>query len=81
MKRAFEEDEISKAMEDHASNKMARPDSFSLSFTGDGWSFLKQKFYDILTKFHHRGWVNKVLDATFLTLIPKISNPAELKAH
>lgn len=79
MKRAFEEDEISKALEDHASNKAPRPDT--LAFIRDGWSFLKKKFYNILTEFRHRDWVNKELDATFLTLIPKVSNPAELKAH
>lgn len=62
-------------------DKAPGPDGFNFSFIKAGWYFPKKYFYEMFSKFHRRDRVNKELYATFLTLIPKISNPMELKDY
>lgn len=42
--------------------------------------FLKKDFIKKLSEFHLRGRLKKEINATFLTLIPKVPNPVDLKA-
>ena len=41
-------------------------------------SSLKEDVRDMLSKFHRRGTNNRDMNATFITLIPKVPNPVEL---
>lgn len=36
---------------------------------------------DMLIEFHRRGRINKEMNATFLTLIPKVPNPVDLRDY
>lgn len=35
----------------------------------------------MIMEFHHRGRLNKEVNATFLTLISKVSNPVEFQDY
>lgn len=50
-------------------------------FIKAGWDFLKKNFMDMLTEFHRRGRLNGAINATFLTLIPKVPNLVELRDY
>lgn len=43
--------------------------------------FLKKDFTNMIMEFHHRGRLNKEVNATFLTLISKVSNPVEFQDY
>ena len=79
LKREFEPEEISKALADCASDKAPGPDGFNFSFIKAGWDFLRDDFCDMLKEFHERGKLNKESNSTFITFVPKISNPVKLK--
>lgn len=53
----------------------ASGDGFNFSSVKDSWDFLKDDFCDMLAEFHKGGRINKELEATFLTLIPKAKRP------
>lgn len=42
-------------------------------------NFFKKDIGDKLSEFLKRGKLNKEIKSTFITLIPKVSNPVELK--
>ena len=82
MERDFDLKDINIALADCDGDKAPGPDGFNFAFVRASWSFLKDDFCQLLQDFHHRGKLNKKLNATFLTLIPKIPkipNPAESK--
>eukprot|EP00268_Persea_americana_P061285 TRINITY_DN7726_c0_g3_i1.p1 TRINITY_DN7726_c0_g3~~TRINITY_DN7726_c0_g3_i1.p1 ORF type:complete len:328 (-),score=59.63 TRINITY_DN7726_c0_g3_i1:2474-3457(-) len=78
LEREFEDEEVSRALEECDGDKAPGPDGFNFSFIKVGWDFLKEDFSDMLSKFHRRGRINRQLNATFITLIPKIPNPVNL---
>lgn len=78
MARRFEE-EIFKALNDCARDEAPGPNGFNFSFIKAGWGFLRQDFCDMLSEFHRRGRLHKAINATFLTLVPKVPNPVDLK--
>lgn len=47
----------------------------------DRWSFLKKDFIEMLIEFHQRGKLNRAINATFITLIPKVFNLVELRDY
>ena len=79
LEREFEEEEITKALNDCAEDKAPGLDGFNFSFINAGWSFLCKDFYNMLSEFHKGGHLHKEINATFLTLIPKVPNPSGLK--
>lgn len=79
MERDFDLEDINIALADCDGDKAPGPDGFNFAFVRASWSFLEDDFCQLFQEFHHRGKLNKELNATFLTLIPKIPNPAESK--
>lgn len=79
LERDFEEDENFSAMTDCGGDKASGPDGFNFSFMQAAWAFIKKDFYEMLSKFHLRGRLNKEVNATFFTLIPKAPNPVDVK--
>lgn len=73
LERAFEE-EVLRALEEYGGDKAPGPDGFNFSFIKARWGFLKEDFKSMLSEFHLRGRIIKVMNATFLTLIPKVPN-------
>ncbi|XXG89385.1 hypothetical protein AAC387_Pa12g1395 [Persea americana] len=78
LEKEFGEEEVARALEECDGDKAPGLDGFSFSFIKAGWEFLKEDFGDILSEFHRRGRINREMNATFLTLIPKVPNPVEL---
>lgn len=54
-------------------------DGFNFAFIHEAWDFIKSVYYAMWSKYYHRGHLNKEINVTFITLIPKASNPVELK--
>lgn len=79
LEREFQEEEISVALADCVDDKASDLNGFNFSFIKAGWDFLKKDFYEMLSEFHKKGRLNMELNAAFLTLIPKVPNPVELK--
>ena len=78
LEREFEEEEDSRALEDCEGDKGPDPDGFNFSFIKGSWDFLKEDFGNLLSDLHRRGRINKEMNATFITLIPKVPNPVSL---
>lgn len=79
LERDFEVEEVERALSECGSGNALGPNGFNFYFIKAGWSFLKNEFIDMLTEFHHRFRLNRAINSTFLTLIPKLSNPVELR--
>jgi hypothetical protein len=60
-------------------NKAPGPDGFSLAFFQACWDVLKEDIMAVFSDFHARGKFEKSLNSTFISLIPKVSEVAELK--
>lgn len=74
----FEEKEITKVLNDCAGDKAHASDDY-IAFVKPSWSFLHKKFCSILSELHRRDRLHKEINAIFLTLIPKVPNPSNLK--
>lgn len=70
---------MSKALEECSGDKAPGSDGFNFCFIKTGWDFLKDDFGVMLSEFHSR--VNKEMNATFLTLIPKVPNLVSLRDY
>jgi hypothetical protein len=60
-------------------NKAPGLDGFSLAFFQACWDVLKEDIMAVFSDFHARGKFEKSLNSTFISLIPKVSEAAELK--
>lgn len=82
LEKEFEEgEEVSKALEECGGDKAPSPDGFNFCFIKTGWDSLKDDLGVMLSEFHSRGRINKEMNATFLTLIPKVPNPVGLRDY
>lgn len=54
-------------------------DGFNFSFLQAAWDVVKDAFCLMLSEFHGRCRLSKKINSTFVTLIPKVPNPLELK--
>lgn len=81
LEREFEEGELALALEECGRDKAPGQDGFNFTFIKAAWGFLKKDFADMLSKFHRSGKINREINATFLSLIPKVSNPVELRDY
>ncbi|XXG72211.1 hypothetical protein AAC387_Pa07g1359 [Persea americana] len=81
LERAFEEEEVLRALEECGGDMAPGPDGFNFSFIKAGWGFLEEDYKSMLSEFHLRGRISKEMNATFLTLIPKVPNQIELKDY
>lgn len=67
------------AIQECGGDKALGSDGFNFAFIRAAWDALKKDFCEMLCEFHRRGRLSKEIHATFLALIPKISNPVELR--
>ena len=70
-----------KALEECGGDKAPDPDGFNFSFIKASWNFLKEDFGKVIFEFHQRGRINREMNASFISLIPKVQNPMELKDY
>ena len=47
----------------------------------EGWDVLREDFLSMFSEFHQRGRLNKEVNASFLTLIPKVPNLVEFRDY
>lgn len=70
-----------RALKDCDGDNILSPDGFNLSFIKAGWDFLKEDFFNMFSEFHRRCKLNMEVNATFLTLIAKVSDSAKVREY
>lgn len=67
--------EIKEALFSIADDKAPGPDGYSACFFKKAWPVVGQEITEAITLFFQSGCLLKQLNATFLTLVPKVHNP------
>ncbi|GKV35665.1 hypothetical protein SLEP1_g43906 [Rubroshorea leprosula] len=78
---SFSEDEIKKAVWDCSSSKAPGPDGFNFRFFREFWETIKKDVVGFLQEFQKYGKLVSGLNASFITLIPKVSNPQKIEEY
>lgn len=72
--KAFSEEEIKEAIWDcEGAKSPGRPDGYNFEFIKISWDIVKSDFVRAIQNFENSG-----LNASFIALIPKVSNPSNL---
>jgi len=71
----FSLEEVKQAIWDCDSFKSPEPDGINFGFIKQFWPELKDDFMRFVVEFHRNGKLTKGVNATFITLIPKIDSP------
>jgi hypothetical protein len=79
LERGFEEEEVKRVVFKMNGDKASGPDGFSMAFFQVCWDVLRMDIMKVFGEFHAGGRFEKSLNATFISLIPKISGAMELK--
>ncbi|GMP91325.1 hypothetical protein CsSME_00042073 [Camellia sinensis var. sinensis] len=74
----FLESEILAAMKDCDGNKAPGPDGFNMLYFQKFWKVTKGEVLNFMKKFYKNGRLVKVLNSSFITLVPKKENPISL---
>lgn len=74
----FSELEIREAVWNCNGSKSPGPDGFSILFVKKCWNFIKEDFLSYFKDLHSGSFISKSITSSFLTLIPKSSNPIGL---
>jgi len=79
LEREFEE-EVWDVIRDLNGDKALGPNGFTMAFFQKCWEFLKNDLMAIFAEFHNRCQLEKSLDATFVSLVPKktLASPISL---
>lgn len=72
---SFSEEEIRKAVWDCDSEKSPGPDGLNFKFIKQFWQILKPDVLRFIDEFHANGIIPRGANASFITLIPKVSDP------
>ena len=75
----FEEREVWEVVKGMDRDKTPGPDGFSMAFFQDYWTVIKEEIMAVFSDFYARGKFEKSLNATFISLIPKVSRASEFK--
>ena len=79
LERPFEEDEITLVVRNMNGDKSPSPNDFPMSFFLACWQVIKSDLMAVFNEFYATGSFERSLNATFLTLIPKKENAAEVR--
>ncbi|XP_058746296.1 uncharacterized protein LOC131619189 [Vicia villosa] len=74
----FNKEEIKEAVWNCDGSKSPGPDGFTLFFVKNCWYFLKEDLMACFKEFFSGGSISKSITSSFLSLIPKSSNPLGL---
>jgi len=74
----FSKDEIKRAVWDCGGAKAPGPDGFTFKFFKIFWHLFETDFFNIMTRFHWEGKINRGCNSSFITLLPKIPDPQDL---
>ncbi|PWA66526.1 RNA-directed DNA polymerase, eukaryota, Reverse transcriptase zinc-binding domain protein [Artemisia annua] len=75
MSRMVSEEEVKNALFDIDDNKAPGPDGYTSKFFKKAWSVIKEDFYKAVNEFFVSGKLLGQLNATLITLVPKIQTP------
>ena len=78
IERPFEEEEIWRAVKECGSGKSPGPDGFTAGFVKKFWNILKEDLVKALHWFWQNESISLGCNSSFITLIPKCSNPETL---
>jgi len=70
--KEFWEEEVWKANNDLGKEKASGLDGFHIAFSYHCWSIVKRQIIGLFSEFHSKGVFEKSLNATFISLIPKM---------
>ena len=76
--KPFTREEIKEAVWDCVGNKCPGPDGFNFNFFKSSWHIVEPEIMNFFDEFHAKGIIPKAVCASFLTLIPKVTNPQNL---
>lgn len=71
----FSTQEIKEAIWNCGGDKAPGPDGFSFAFIKHFWDVLKDDVVNMVNEFHENAFIPVGCNASFITLIPKVSNP------
>uniref|UniRef100_A0A251V012 Putative RNA-directed DNA polymerase, eukaryota n=1 Tax=Helianthus annuus TaxID=4232 RepID=A0A251V012_HELAN len=77
----FTEKEIKDAAFGCGADKAPGPDGFNFKFLKRFWRFFECDFRNIMNHFHATGEISKESSSSFITLIPKVLDPTDLKEY
>lgn len=78
---SFSEEEVWKAIQSRDGDKALKPDGFNMKFFKEFWNLIKEDVMKVFVEFHGHGKLVRGLNATFITLIPKTSEPSTLSDY
>jgi hypothetical protein len=79
MEQEFKEGKVWEVVQNFDGDKVTSPDGFTMAFFQKCWEVLKADIIAVLKKFHKSGKIEKSLNATFVSLIPKKVGVVKLK--
>jgi hypothetical protein len=79
LERDFEEEEVKKVVSKMNGNKASGPEGFSMAFFQVYWDVLRMDIMKVFGALHARRMFEKSLNASFISLIPKVPSAVELK--
>ncbi|GJU15763.1 RNA-directed DNA polymerase, eukaryota, reverse transcriptase zinc-binding domain protein [Tanacetum coccineum] len=74
-------DEVKEAVWACGSDKAPGPDGFTFSFLKRFWDILQDDVYGYIDEFFHSSNIPIGCNSSFITLIPKIANPVDIKDY
>ena len=79
MERIFTEEEVFAAIKSLGQEKAPGPDGFPMVFFYKFWNMLKIDVMQVVSEFYHHASFDWRLNATFITLLPKIDQVEDVK--
>jgi hypothetical protein len=79
LERDFEEEEVKKVVSKMNGNKASGPEGFSMAFFEVCWDVLRMDIMKVFGALHAGRMFEKSLNASFISLIPKVPGAVELK--
>jgi hypothetical protein len=76
--QSYTHDEIDKVVKEMPANKAPGPDGFNGAFYKSCWEIIKHDIYQLCDKFFSGQVQLTALNSSFITLIPKVSNPTTI---
>jgi len=61
-----------------AKRKLRCPDGFNIAFFQHCWDIVKEDVMGLFLEFHSKGVFEKSLNATFISLIPKVAGTNDI---
>jgi len=77
----FTEEEIKETAWQCDGSKSLGPNGFNFNLIRDNWHVLKQDIIEVVKSFKESGCILKGCNASFITLIPKVTDPSSLDQY